>query len=1030
MKNKYLLFLFFFSFLFQSFLSAQINLPGLFNSPYFGEQTVTFKYEPEVRIHINAPSQFQFDETKPVGIALFALPNGNTIEQTVGKIMEPGDDWHYDIQHIGAQTRFLREHVEDYNLITVYLETKQLSWPAWKAAHSNHQEIIKKIAEYLLSVYQSYNPFIILTGHSGGGRFTFSFMDAFETLPSYVKRISFLDSNYGYEHFYGDKIADWLQASDENFLSVIAYNDSVALYNGVPIVSPTGGTWYRSRIMKTYLEQFFTFADEEDDDFIKHSALNGRVKFILKKNPAQAILHTVQVERNGFIQGMVSGTDDEGVGYTYYGSRAYSQWIQINVDVPANPLIPPRNPNSKTGSEFMQFVTSMTFAQREAEILKEISAGNIPNFFRDLTEIEALFTDANGTSHTIKYKVMPNYLAIGSDSNFCRIPMGPITAQKLADLFNMNMPTRKLVNNIYQNSLIKLVPVTYAPVGNQNELVPKFIDHNTAIQQQFTNAGGSLGDLTGGTKKDVVLSNLIIDPNRTNHVAIYGWHQLNGQPIQPLTNIHINTYVDYSHGIRFLNSEFLLDNEVKNMEDILKDPILYKILSDETGVMIQPTYITSGTLAPAKPRSFGIRSESSTSLKIIMDPVPDAQSYKIHLSKDGLNFYPPFSTINTEYQVNHLPADSIVYVKIEAVNIHGTSQESEVLAAVPSVIMPQILIVNGFDRNSEGNTFDFIRQHAAAFHSQGHPFQSASNEAIKNGIFSLEDFEIVDYILGDESTADETFDTEEQEIIKSYLKNGGKLFVSGSEIAWDLDSRGSASDKNFFNNFLKSVYIADAPGGTSNTHYQSSPVAGSIFSGIPSFFFDNGTQGTINVKWPDVIKGINGGEACLAYIGFDTSYGAAGIFFEGMFPEGSLEGKLIFIGFPFETIYPEEARNNLMEKVIDFFSISVGVNDDAGIFPEEFKLYQNYPNPFNPVTKIKFSIPSNLYPLTGEARGGLVTLKVYDVLGNEILTLVNEEKSAGNYEVEFDASLLSSGAYFYRLMTNDFVSTKKMILMK
>jgi len=97
--------------------------------------------------------------------------------------------------------------------------------------------------------------------------------------------------------------------------------------------------------------------------------------------------------------------------------------------------------------------------------------------------------------------------------------------------------------------------------------------------------------------------------------------------------------------------------------------------------------------------------------------------------------------------------------------------------------------------------------------------------------------------------------------------------------------------------------------------------------------------------------------------------------------------------------------------------------------PNVFSLEQNYPNPFNPSTKIKFTIPQSPL-LGGDGRGGLVTLKVYDVLGNEITTLVNEEKSVGSYEAEFDGSNLSSGIYFYSLSSGNFFSTKKMILLR
>ncbi len=102
--------------------------------------------------------------------------------------------------------------------------------------------------------------------------------------------------------------------------------------------------------------------------------------------------------------------------------------------------------------------------------------------------------------------------------------------------------------------------------------------------------------------------------------------------------------------------------------------------------------------------------------------------------------------------------------------------------------------------------------------------------------------------------------------------------------------------------------------------------------------------------------------------------------------------------------------------------------------PITFVLFQNYPNPFNPSTTIKFSVPASLNPSKG---GTFVSLKVYDVLGRKVATLVNEEKAPGNYEVKFDPAKsgqagtnLASGVYFYTLITNGFFQSKKMLLMK
>jgi len=119
---------------------------------------------------------------------------------------------------------------------------------------------------------------------------------------------------------------------------------------------------------------------------------------------------------------------------------------------------------------------------------------------------------------------------------------------------------------------------------------------------------------------------------------------------------------------------------------------------------------------------------------------------------------------------------------------------------------------------------------------------------------------------------------------------------------------------------------------------------------------------------------------------------------------------------------------NFYSNVVDFIPITpIGVNEVYGQMPSTFALWQNYPNPFNPATTIKYQVPELSF----------VTIKVFDALGNEIKTLVNEEKPAGTYEIEFSATShsgeirnLPSGVYFYQLSTGDFVETRKMVLLK
>ncbi len=1004
-----------------SYANNGFRLLGFSNSYHHDEQILEFDFEPEIKVHINAPAANNFNPESKIVIALYALPNGNSTGQTIGKVMQAGDDWHFNIQHIGAQTRFIRKSGIDYNFVTVYLENNLLSWPAWKAKYSNYHEIIDNLVSKIQAMFSDFETEIVLTGHSGGGRFDFSFIDHYESIPPFVKRIAFLDSNYGYDDSYGAKFVNWLNASDENMLFTLAYNDSVALYNGQPIVSATGGTWYRSRWMHRFLSNYYDFETIEDSEFIIHTALDGRIQIILKKNPERKILHTVQVEKNGFIHAILSNTPQENIGYEYYADGAYTNLIQKSETNYTKLNIPPRPTDALSGSEFMTSVQNLTFEEREERLFEEISNGNIPDFLRTLTKITTSFNDNSGVAHTVSYEVMPDYLAVGSDEDFCRVPMGPITAQKIADLFGMTMPTRKLVDNIYINCDIKLEPVTY-PWHERNTLVPKFVEHNDAIETQREVASARLGQLVGGTKKDVVISNLIVDPTRLNKVVIYGWHKLDGIPWQPLYNGHTELYVDYSHGIRFVNNLTIIDSNIANLRDALKDDNLYKIFSDEVGPMSQPSYLEISGL-PSKPASFGVISVDGDKLKIVLEQDDNVEFYKAYLSNDGINFGTAIELDPNNLIIDQLFDNKLVFVKIRAVNSIGESNYSEVLGiGIPSDgSTPQGLIVNGFDRASDGNTYDFNRIHGKAFYNNSFFFNSATNEAISSGLFDLMDYKIVDYILGEESTVDETFNETEQQLFSTYLDTGGNLFVSGSEIAWDLDYKGSTTDKSFIKNYLKIRYLNDAPYNTKNVYYTANALGGSYFQNLSNVRFDNGTHGTYNVDWPDVFGLSEGGVGAFEYSGLDTADGFAGVFYEGYFPNGSEEGKVIVLGFPFETIYPEETRNELVNEILIFFDQRTNIYQQKETTTiENFTLSQNYPNPFNPTTRISYSIPKQSF----------VSLKIYDQLGRIVTELVNELQSPGIYEINLNGSNLASGAYFYRIQAGDFIETKKMLLMK
>ncbi|MEO8209714.1 MAG: T9SS type A sorting domain-containing protein [bacterium] len=127
----------------------------------------------------------------------------------------------------------------------------------------------------------------------------------------------------------------------------------------------------------------------------------------------------------------------------------------------------------------------------------------------------------------------------------------------------------------------------------------------------------------------------------------------------------------------------------------------------------------------------------------------------------------------------------------------------------------------------------------------------------------------------------------------------------------------------------------------------------------------------------------------------------------------------------FKSSSPFIGGYQILPRTLDDFSPATGINIVSNILPDKYILHQNYPNPFNPKTIINYNIPSNVKGQTSN-----VKLIIYNAMGQEVSTLVNEKQNAGSYNVEFDGSSLTSGIYFYKLESGNFVETKKMILLK
>jgi len=402
--------------------------------------------------------------------------------------------------------------------------------------------------------------------------------------------------------------------------------------------------------------------------------------------------------------------------------------------------------------------------------------------------------------------------------------------------------------------------------------------------------------------------------------------------------------------------------------------------------------------------------EFSWNPNIVMGPVDSTEIFID--TGSGFSLYSQLTTDSNSIFISsgQFPLDTMIRVKMKNKYNSNSSVESDIYCI--KGWKKDLLIVDGYDRVGSWGLPNhyFCQVHANALPDSIH-YESCDNDQVISEQINLNDYKYVLWILADESTSDETFSDAEKPIVINYFQQGGCLFVSGSEIGWDLGrSSSSTSDRNFYNNFLRANYLGDDSG-----NYSVNGQSGTPFSGLS---FQYGTGSALYIEdYPDYIAAINSGVVALKYGNSQN----AGLFYEGKYQNTGEYGKLVYLAFPFETIIGSNNRKSLMESVIQFFQSPISsiasVNNNL---PKNFILKQNYPNPFNPTTTIEFSTPKLEF----------VTLKIYNPLGQEVATLVSENLIAGKYEYVWDASSLPSGAYFCELKAGDYSKTQKMILLK
>ncbi|MEN8250914.1 MAG: N-acetylmuramoyl-L-alanine amidase [Bacteroidota bacterium] len=329
-------------------------------------------------------------------------------------------------------------------------------------------------------------------------------------------------------------------------------------------------------------------------------------------------------------------------------------------------------------------------------------------------------------------------------------------------------------------------------------------------------------------------------------------------------------------------------------------PTLRLVASDGDGV-------TAEWVAPGDPaRLYGYRLYYATD--------DNMNTWKLAANEQTLSAGTTSINIDQYSQFLEVPATDVYHYKLVAVNEGGfESESSDIYSCRGSNSNINALIVDGFDRTNGSYSnpqHDFAANYFRGMQGSGDfSITTAVNEKLLNNALDITSYDMIFWFFGDESSTTTTLSVSDQNMLKEFLQGGGKLFISGSEVGWDLVEKGNTTDKAFYNNYLKANFTGDGGSGRS----PATGVAGTDFADLVVEFGI-----TYIENYPDEISARDGSENILQYA--NSKYG--GIAYTGTFGDGVIPGSVVYVSFTLETAVQDDI-DATMAKVIDYFGVFV-----------------------------------------------------------------------------------------------------------
>ncbi|HCF58242.1 MAG TPA: hypothetical protein DFS52_09655, partial [Myxococcales bacterium] len=328
---------------------------------------------------------------------------------------------------------------------------------------------------------------------------------------------------------------------------------------------------------------------------------------------------------------------------------------------------------------------------------------------------------------------------------------------------------------------------------------------------------------------------------------------------------------------------------------------------------------------PGRPDGLRAVNNADGSLTIAWNAVSDATAYRVFLLENPSSgreraFDAGQIVTGTELTVTNLTPRQVYAVRVAGVNANGEGLPSPAVTArfrgarnLPGRAA-EALFVGGYDRRDAwvqvvDNDLSYAVEHAQGLAgTRDLFFDGALDRVVEDGTVDLADYQLVDFQAGKDSVEHESVSTAMQQLLSAFLGGGGKLLISGEEIAFDLGDRGSAGDLAFLQGTLKASFVADDADA-----FTIAGVAGGPFAGLSGIEFDNGTKGVYEVRYPDVLDAASGASKVMTY---PDGRGAA-----------IASANVVFFGLPLETIVPASARVEVFNRVIAHLQPSLADGD-------------------------------------------------------------------------------------------------------